>query len=128
MAEAPDPHRSGNVTVIRLMRDIKAHPRATIVLVADEFGVIQGLATAHDILEAIAGDFPDEGDREAMKALSDGVWLADGQTDLIVEQHLGIEGLADDEAEVPHKPATCSSASAGSRPRRPPRSSGTPLK
>lgn len=87
------------ITVIRLMRDIK-RTRATIVLVADEFGVILGLATAHDILEAIAGDFPDEGDREAMKALSDGVWLADGQTDLMtVEQHLGIEGLADDEAE-----------------------------
>lgn len=83
------------ITVMRLMREIK-RTRATIVLVADEFGVIQGLATAHDILEAIAGDFPDEGDREAIRAAGEGIWISDGATDLhTIEQMLEVTGLAD---------------------------------
>lgn len=86
------------ITVIRLMREIK-RTRATLVLVADEFGVIQGLATAHDILEAIAGDFPDEGDRDALKTVGDGVWISDGATDLItLEQLLEVRGLSDAQA------------------------------
>ena len=87
------------ISVIRLMRDIK-RTRATLVFVADEFGVIQGLATAHDILEAIAGDFPDEGDRDAVKTVSEGVWVADGATDLLTfEQTVGIDGIADPDAD-----------------------------
>lgn len=86
------------ITVIRLMQEIK-RTRATLVLVADEFGVIQGLATAHDILEAIAGDFPDEGDRDALKSVGDGVWISDGATDLITLEHmLEVDGLVDAEA------------------------------
>ena len=86
------------ITVIRLMQEIK-RTRATLVLVADEFGVIQGLATAHDILEAIAGDFPDEGDRDALKSVGEGVWISDGTTDLMtLEQLLEVDGLADAQA------------------------------
>ena len=86
------------ITVIRLMQEIK-RTRATLVLVADEFGVIQGLATAHDILEAIAGDFPDEGDRDALKSVGNGVWISDGATDLITLEHmLEVDGLVDAEA------------------------------
>ena len=56
------------ISVIRLVRDVK-RTRASVVIVADEFGVVQGLATSHDILEAIAGDFPDEGDRDMVKKI-----------------------------------------------------------
>ena len=87
------------ITVIRLMREIKK-TRAPLVLVADEFGVIQGLATSHDILEAIAGDFPDEGDRAAMVASGENVWIADGTTDLMtVEQTVDVTGLVDHEGD-----------------------------
>ena len=86
------------INVMRLMHEIK-RTRSTLVLVADEFGVIQGLATAHDILEAIAGDFPDEGDRDAVKTVGDGVWISDGATDLMtLEQTLGVKGLVDSHA------------------------------
>ena len=62
------------INVIRLMQDIKSS-QASLVLVTDEFGVIQGLTTSHDILEAIAGDFPDEGDRLSIEAVEGG-WSA----------------------------------------------------
>ena len=86
------------INVIRLMQDIKSSQSA-LVLVADEFGVIQGLATAHDILEAIAGDFPDEGDRLAIEAV-DGGWSAEGSVELfLVEQTCGVDGLMDADAD-----------------------------
>lgn len=80
------------INVIRLMQDIKSG-QSSLVLVTDEFGVIQGLATPHDILEAIAGDFPDEGDRRAIEPVEGG-WSAEGNIDLmLVEQTLGVDGL-----------------------------------
>lgn len=86
------------ISVIRLVRDVK-RTRASVVIVADEFGVVQGLATSHDILEAIAGDFPDEGDRDMVKKIEGG-WLADGTADLmLIEQTLGIDGLMEEDAD-----------------------------
>lgn len=52
-----------------------------LVLVSDEFGVIQGVITPMDILEAIAGEFPDED--EALDIVKKGdAWVADGGTTL----------------------------------------------
>lgn len=50
-----------------------------IALVVDEFGSIQGLVTLIDVLEAIVGDMPAVGDREAPEAhqREDGSWLID---------------------------------------------------
>ena len=80
------------INVIRLMQDIKSS-QASLVLVTDEFGVIQGLTTSHDILEAIAGDFPDEGDRLSIEAIEGG-WSAEGSVELfLVEQTCGVDGL-----------------------------------
>ena len=80
------------INVIRLMQDIKSS-QASLVLVTDEFGVIQGLTTSHDILEAIAGDFPDEGDRLSIEAVEGG-WSAEGSVELfLVEQTCGVDGL-----------------------------------
>ena len=79
-------------SVIGVMRFIK-RARASLVIVADEFGVVQGLVTAHDVLEAIAGDFPDEGDKCLIQSVEGG-WLADGTADLFsIEQALGCDGL-----------------------------------
>jgi putative hemolysin len=50
-----------------------------IALVTDEFGAIQGLVTLIDVLEAIVGDMPAQGRREApaAKQREDGSWLID---------------------------------------------------
>ncbi len=50
-----------------------------IALVSDEFGAIQGLVTLIDVLEAIVGDLPAQGKRQAtsMKQREDGSWLVD---------------------------------------------------
>lgn len=86
------------INVIRLMQDIKSS-QSSLVLVADEFGVIQGLATAHDILEAIAGDFPDEGDRLSIEKV-DGGWSAEGSVELfLVEQTCGVNDLKCDDGD-----------------------------
>ena len=54
--------------------------------------MIQGLTTSHDILEAIAGDFPDEGDRLSIEAVEGG-WSAEGSVELfLVEQTCGVDG------------------------------------
>ncbi len=51
-----------------------------IALVTDEYGSIEGMITDMDILEAIAGEIPGEGEPEEPKALQrdDGTWLVDG--------------------------------------------------
>lgn len=51
-----------------------------IAIVVDEYGVIQGLVTLNDILEAIVGDIPSVADMEEPYAVQreDGSWLLDG--------------------------------------------------
>jgi putative hemolysin len=51
-----------------------------IALVIDEFGGVQGLVTLYDILEAIVGDIPAEGEAEEPEVVQreDGSWLLDG--------------------------------------------------
>ncbi|RTZ48005.1 TerC family protein [Candidimonas sp. SYP-B2681] len=53
-----------------------------LVLVTDEYGTIQGLLTPIDILEAIAGEFPDEDEHPAIQSIKPGHWRIDGATDL----------------------------------------------
>lgn len=53
-----------------------------LLLVTDEYGVVQGLLSPVDILEAIAGDFPDEDEQPAIQARAPGEWEAVGTADL----------------------------------------------
>jgi CBS domain containing-hemolysin-like protein len=83
------------ISIIRLMDTLK-RSRGQLVLVADEFGTIQGLVTPIDVFEAIAGEFPDED--ETPDIVSDGAdqWSIDGGADLHhLEQLLDTEGLVD---------------------------------
>lgn len=52
---------------------------ARMVFVVDEYGVVQGLMTPHDLLEAITGELQPELESQAWATLQDdGSWLLDG--------------------------------------------------
>ncbi|BDT57717.1 membrane protein [Massilia varians] len=85
--------------VLRAMDTLK-RARGQLVLVADEYGVVQGLLTPIDLLEAIAGEFPDEDEQPAIRAQGVGRWEADGSADLhLLEQVLDSGALVDPEAD-----------------------------
>lgn len=67
--------------VLNAMETLK-RSRGQLVLVIDEYGTIQGLITPIDILEAIAGEFPDEDEHPSIQILEPGRWRVDGATDL----------------------------------------------
>ena len=56
--------------------------RGQLVMVTDEYGVIQGLLTPIDILEVIAGEFPDEDEHPDIQSMGPDLWQVDGGTDL----------------------------------------------
>ena len=51
---------------------------ARLVFVVDEYGVVQGLLTPHDLLEAITGELQPAEQAEARPQREDGSWLLDG--------------------------------------------------
>ncbi len=68
-------------SLLQAMELFKGTP-VHMAFVVDEFGVFQGVVTATDLLETIAGDFPeahDEGDEHSMVRRQDGTWLVDGR-------------------------------------------------
>jgi len=85
-----------SIGILRLMDTLK-RSRGQLVLVADEFGAIEGLVTPIDVFEAIAGEFPDEDEMPDIVADGDNTWKIDGAADLHhVEQVLETEGLVDE--------------------------------
>lgn len=85
-----------SIGILRLMDTLK-RSRGQLVLVADEFGAIEGLVTPIDVFEAIAGEFPDEDELPDIVADGENVWKIDGAADLHhVEQVLETDGLIDD--------------------------------
>ncbi|MGG4603670.1 TerC family protein [Paenalcaligenes sp. Me131] len=62
--------------------DVLKKSRGQLVLVTDEYGTIQGLLTPIDILEAIAGEFPDEDEHPTIERIAPNTWRVDGTTDL----------------------------------------------
>lgn len=74
--------------------------RGSFVMVTNEFGVVQGLVTPLDVLEAIAGEFPDADETPEIIADGDG-WLVKGSTDLhALQQTLGIDHLVNDDTDI----------------------------
>ena len=85
--------------VLKAMETLK-RSRGQLVLVVDEFGTVQGVLTPIDILEAIAGEFPDEDEQPDVEVLGPGHWRIDGATDLhYLEQVLETESLVSDDGE-----------------------------
>jgi putative hemolysin len=74
------PQSTSVLKALEILTSSKVH----MAFLVDEFGAFEGVVTATDLLEMIAGDF-DEGHDEAeayIRQREDGSWLVDGQTDL----------------------------------------------
>ena len=82
--------------VLKVMDRLK-RSHGQLVIIADEYGTLQGLVTPIDILEAIAGEFPDEDEQPVVQALAPGRWRVDGTADLhYLEQVLEVDALVGD--------------------------------
>jgi CBS domain containing-hemolysin-like protein len=87
------------VGVLRVMETLK-RSKGQLVLIADEYGTIQGLVTPIDILEAIAGEFPDEDEQPVVQELGPGQWRVDGTADLhYLQQVLHTDALVGESDE-----------------------------
>ena len=74
------PQSTSVLKALEIMKASKVH----MAFLVDEFGAFEGVVTATDLLEMIAGDF-DEGHDDAevnVRQRDDGSWLVDGQTDI----------------------------------------------
>lgn len=69
-----------NALALDALKTIKQQG-ARMALVIDEFGGIAGLLTPNDLLEAIVGDIPEEGEAPTpgVQQRTDGSWLVDAQ-------------------------------------------------
>ncbi len=70
-------------TVLQLVETFKQSGKH-IALVTDEFGSLIGLVTLNDVMEAVVGEFPSQGERAKPEARKrdDGSWLIDAMIDL----------------------------------------------
>ncbi|WP_343128401.1 TerC family protein [Buchnera aphidicola (Kurisakia onigurumii)] len=66
------------INLLNVLRKSKGN----FVIVNNEFGVVQGLITPLDVLEAIAGEFPDSDETPDIIMEKNGSWLVKGGTDL----------------------------------------------
>ena len=70
-----------SVGILRLMEVLRA-TRAKIVLITEEYGSVVGLVTPLDILEVIAGEFPEVDEDPDFIPDGENCWKVDGGTDL----------------------------------------------
>ncbi len=72
-----------STSVLKALGIMKAS-RVHMAFLVDEYGVFEGVVTATDLLEMIAGDFDEGHDEEEayIRQNEDGSWLVDGQADI----------------------------------------------
>jgi CBS domain containing-hemolysin-like protein len=86
------------IDVIKILGVLRK-AKGSLVLVVDEYGTMQGLITPLDILEAIAGEFPDADETPDIVREGD-AWLVKGTADLhLLEQSLGDISLVSQDDE-----------------------------
>jgi len=78
-------------STLRVLEQIRAHP-IPLAVVVDEYGSIEGMVTANDLLATIAGDLVDTQDADyGANRGEDGTWLVDASMSLHdLEQSTGI--------------------------------------
>ena len=77
--------------VIKAMEMLKRSSGRLLVIV-DEYGTVKGVLTPIDILEAIAGEFPDEDEQLDIQPSGENTWTVDGSVDLYhLEQTIHID-------------------------------------
>jgi putative hemolysin len=88
-----------SLNAIQLLEQFKKSGKH-IAVVTDEFGAVQGLVTLIDVLEAIVGDLPSQGQRNQPEAKrrEDGSWLIDAT--LATSELKSLLGVS---VELPHE-------------------------
>ncbi|MDS4031454.1 MAG: TerC family protein [Candidatus Contendobacter sp.] len=71
------------MNALQVLEQLRQHP-IPLAVVVDEYGGVEGIVTAADILASIAGELADTTDAEAPEVIqeSDDVWLLDGSLPL----------------------------------------------
>lgn len=86
-----------STSAIRVI-DILRGSRGQLALVTDEHGALCGVVTPVDLLEAIAGEFPDEDETLEIQTVGPDQWIAAGSADLhLLEQFLQTHGLVSED-------------------------------
>ena len=88
------------MTAHRLIEEFRKS-RRHVALVVDEFGVVEGMVSLKDVVEAIVGRLPERGVRQHYPEIirrEDGSWLVDAQLDF--EETAQAIGLALPEEEI----------------------------
>jgi CBS domain containing-hemolysin-like protein len=71
-----------NAQVLMVMEQLRQAP-LQMAIILNEYGSIEGIATPIDVLEAIAGEFPDEDELDnSAESLEDGSLMLEGSTDI----------------------------------------------
>ena len=88
------------VTVLKALESFRQHS-ADMAFVVNEFGDLEGIVTQKDLMEAIAGEFPEEHERHerpAIMALADGSYDVEGDLELVtLEQHIVLGDFEDED-------------------------------
>lgn len=82
-------------SALRLLEQFKK-TGVHIAVIVDEFGMVEGIATLTDIMEAIVGELPEQGETALPEAVQreDGSWLVDGMMPMdAFEDRVGLHGL-----------------------------------
>ncbi len=83
-----------NISVLKALEIFKNH-RADMAVIIDEFGGVQGIVTHHDLLEAMAGEFPESDDEKVDLEISeqpDGSFIVDGMASIYdVQNQTGLD-------------------------------------
>lgn len=69
---------------LKVLRDTMPH----FLLVADEYGTIEGIVTAIDIFEALTGDMAEEGEPPTIQSIDENSWLMAGSIDVHLLEHV----------------------------------------
>ncbi len=86
---------------LQVLETLKRSP-IHMVLVVDEYGSVEGIVTATDILSAIAGTFFEHGEEggDSIVQREDGSWLIDGDVAVdVAAERVGCPAMADEDGD-----------------------------